>query len=481
MLRRVALPPVDLVAVALGGFLTLSAVMFVGRYGTRLGLGLTVGACLFLVLVAGFVLVPHVVVTGSIVYFVALPSLKIFVSGLLGGTKDIIAFAAAAAAAILFVQRRAARATWPADRTLLVLVAFVFGLYVLNIGGNLSGQSGYGLEWFHGVRLFAEPLSLLLVGLTLREPRRTFRWATAALAMSAVGVAAVGIMQQFVGVSGLVGLGYTYGREVRQIGPHLRSFGTLEEPFAYAGMLLLGIVVIALRGRMRPAGYAALAFVGVGLAFSYVRTAAVISVALLGLVIAQRGHVRSAVLLTATAVVAAAAFFAAATDMQSQRAVRVSPTQYLTLNGRTNVWSEALGHSRSTWLLGRGVGAVGTASQRAGESLTGKTSSSSSSKQGTVVDSAYLAVATDIGFIGLAIFVLLLVRLLFLAWRIASTGAAEGWVALGVLVVMLLDALTRESLTGFPTAYVGMLLVGLAFASVAARERDAPATPAPAL
>ena len=129
MFRRVALPPADLVAVAFGVFMTLSAIMFVGRYGTGLGLGLTVGACLFLVLVAGFVLVPHAVVAGSIVYFVALPTLKVFVSGLLGGTKDIIAFAAAAAALILFVQRRAARATWPADRMLLVLVAFVFGLW----------------------------------------------------------------------------------------------------------------------------------------------------------------------------------------------------------------------------------------------------------------------------------------------------------------------------------------------------------------
>jgi O-antigen ligase len=143
------------------------------------------------------------------------------------------------------------------------------------------------------------------------------------------------------------------------------------------------------------------------------------------------------------------------------------------LNGRTNVWSDALGHSRSTWLLGRGVGAVGTASQRAQESLTGSAKSvSTAEKRGTIVDSAYLAIATDIGFIGLAIFLALLGRLLLLSWRFAEAGASEGWVALGLLSVMLFDALTRESLTGFPTAYVGMLMVGLALASAAARGRE---------
>ena len=109
---------------------------------------------------------------------------------------------------------------------------------------------------------------------------------------------------------------------------------------------------------------------------------------------------------------------------------------------------------------------------RATESLTGAKSQSPTAKRGTIVDSAYLAVATDIGFLGLAIFLALLGRLVLLSWRFASAGASEGWVALGLLTVMLFDALTRESLTGFPTAYVGMLLVGLALASAAARARE---------
>jgi len=471
MYRRVALPP-DVLTAATGAFLTLASILAVSRYGAPKGLGLTIGGCVFVVVVSCFVLLPHVSVAGTIFYFAMLPTLKVFGSGLLGGTKDVISLAAASAALVLIVQRRAGRAPVRIDRAVLVLLAFVAVLYLLDIGGNLSGQSRYGLAWFHGVRLFAEPVSLLLVGLSLRDPRRTFRWAATALAVTAVVVASYGMFQQVLGIDRLMSIGYTYGAEVRQIGPRLRSFGTLEEPFSYAGFLLLAGAVIALRERLRPSSVAILSFVALGLLFSYVRTAAVIVVALVGLFLARRGNVRSALVLTAAAAIAAAAFIVGGSDVQSQRAVRVTPNKYLTLNGRTNVWSQALGHSRSTWLLGRGVGAVGTASQRATQSLTGTKSQSSTAKRGTIVDSAYLAIATDIGFIVLAIFLALLGRLLLLSWRFAAAGAAEGWVALGLLVVMLFDALTRESLTGFPTAYVGMLLVGLALASAAARSRE---------
>ena len=464
MLRRVAVPPADLLALTVGALATVSAVQFIARYGTGIGLGLTIGGCLLVAIIAAFAVAPHVAVAVTIPYFVALPMLKVFVSELLGGTKDVISLAAVVAAVILYVRRRAARRGSRVDRVVVVLFAFLLGLYLANIGGSLSGETGYGPAWFHGVRLFVEPLALFLVGASLREPARTFRWAVTSLAATTVVVALVGMVQQVLGVDRLVGLGYKYGVEVRQIGPNLRSFGTLEEPFMYAGMLLLGVAVIALRGRMGTIGVAALAVVGFGLLFSYVRTAAVIAVALFGLVVARRGHLRTAVLLTAAAVVAGAVFFAATSDIESQRTVRVSSNQYLTLNGRTNVWSDALGHKRSAWIFGRGVGAVGTASQRATESLTGA-SAQAKPKGGSVVDSGYLVAATDIGFVGLAFLLALLGRLLFLAFEAARRGESSGWVALGLLAVMILDALTRESLTGFPTAYVGMLVVGIASAT----------------
>jgi len=89
---------------------------------------------------------------------------------------------------------------------------------------------------------------------------------------------------------------------------------------------------------------------------------------------------------------------------------------------------------------------------------------------------AFPEVAADIGFVGLAILLSLFGRLGLLAWRAAGRGFSSGWIALGVLTVVLLDALTRESLTGFPTAYIGMLLLGLACATWTAEGRGASAT-----
>ena len=66
----------------------------------------------------------------------------------------------------------------------------------------------------------------------------------------------------------------------------------------------------------------------------------------------------------------------------------------------------------------------------------------------------------------------LFARLLVLSARIATRGHAAGWVALAFLADILLDALTRASFTGFPTAFVGLLVVGLALASVP-EEADA--------
>jgi hypothetical protein len=251
---------------------------------------------------------------------------------------------------------------------------------------------------------------------------------------------------------------------VRELGPHLRSFGTLDEPFSYAVLLLLALALVLLRGRIRPFGYALAAFFSLGLVLSFVRTAALILLAIVGIAIAQRGQPRVAVFVVLIAVSGSALLFAFTSGATSSHSVQISPSEYLTLNGRTGLWSSALGPEPSGWVVGRGVGVVGTASQRARESLTG-TASTTRTTGGTYVDSAYPEVAADIGFVGLAILLALFGRLIVLAWRAAARGLSSGWTALGILVIVLLDALTRESLTGFPTAYIAMLLLGLAAAT----------------
>ena len=97
------------------------------------------------------------------------------------------------------------------DRRPLILVAILLGLYVINVG------SGHGVAWAQGVRLTGEPLVLLLVGLILPEPRRTFRWALGALIGTACLVAGYGIVQQIVGKYTLVDWGYSFEDQVRSL------------------------------------------------------------------------------------------------------------------------------------------------------------------------------------------------------------------------------------------------------------------------
>jgi O-antigen ligase len=470
---RLALPRFDLVAAGLGALGTALAVLFVERAGTPLGLGLLLGVSAFVAIVLAYVAVPHVAVALTIPFFAVLPAFKVFVHPLVGATKDLVVFAAVAAAGVLFFRRRAARQPWIPDRFALVIVGFLGALYLANVGGYLSGETGYGIAWFHGVRLFAEPMSLLLVGLSLRYPQRALRWATVSLVATAVGIALVGLVQQALGIARLVELGYDYGREVREAYGYLRSFGTLPEPFSYAGFLLLGGAALLLWSRRGRLTYAAAPILALGLVVSFVRTAALVAVALLGLALARRGHLRFAFLLVLAAVAAAAAIFAAGSQQTSTRLVQVSPNQYLTLNGRTELWQEALGTERANWIFGRGVGATGTASQRAQETFTGAESGSDRSGGG-IVDSGYLATVADVGLVGLGLLLALLLRLVVLSWRAATRGERSGWLALGLLTVLLLDALTRESLTGFPTAYIGMLMIGLVLATWRRVEAPAP-------
>jgi hypothetical protein len=103
------------------------------------------------------------------------------------------------------------------------------------------------------------------------------------------------------------------------------------------------------------------------------------------------------------------------------------------------------------------------------ESTTGSTSDLETTA--VAVDSGYFATIADVGLVGLALLIALLARLGTLALRGAARDDDFGWLALGVLTVLALDAVTRSSFTGFPTAFLGFLLVGLALA--AARAPDA--------
>jgi hypothetical protein len=154
----------------------------------------------------------------------------------------------------------------------------------------------------------------------------------------------------------------------------------------------------------------------------------------------------------------------------------VGAGQSLFLNGRVSAWTAALGSNPAGWVFGRGVGKTGTAAARGSVSLIPTTNGSNAS-QTQAVDSGYFATLADVGLVGLAVELVLFVRLGKLARLYARTGNDAGWFGLALLVCMLLDALTRASFTGFPTAFLGMLLLGLALAAAAEAPEAAPRTP----
>lgn len=462
----------DLLFAGMGSLLTFGAALAVQQHGARATFALMLGTAAFVGFVAGFAFVPYIFVPIAIGYFALLPTLETFVlpTGF-GGTKDVITFAAAVATVGLGIRRRNVRI----DLGTAVLLGLVIGLYVVNIGGGLTGESGHSIAWFHGVRLFGEPLILFLFGTSVRSPHKTLRWSVAALLGAALVNSFYGLIQQGLGVGGLLKAGYRYGDQVRQISGHVRSFGTVEEPFSYAAIILLGLVALLLwYGRSRLI-VAAAALLGLGLLFSYVRTAALIALALIALASARLGHVRYAVILMLAAVAGAALVFAAASGRTATRSVQVNPTTYLTFNGRTNIWKSTL-NSPADWVFGRGVGATGTASQRATRSLG--SSSGKPTKGGSIVDSSYFAVIADVGVVGLALLIGFFVRIFLKARAAARDDERSGWLAMGLLTIMLLDALTRESFTGFPTAYIGLMLVGVAWAAWTEKPPDAVVPPA---
>jgi uncharacterized membrane protein YozB (DUF420 family) len=468
-----ALSRADLPLLALGGFLTVIAAAASIRLGGIFSAGALLGIALFFVFVAGFMAFPHLTVAAMIPTFALIPAIKVLAIPWIGPLKDVMTLAGITAAAVLIVQRAGEGHRQRGDFTAAALVVFLVGLYIVNLGGNLERD----VAWGQGVRLISEPVLLLLVGLVLPQARRTLRWAMASLVATGVFVAMTGIAQQALGEDRLVQMGYSYTLQVRSIDDRLRSFGTMDESFAYAGFLLVSIVALLVWYRRGILTGIAGAIIVVGLGFAQVRTSLVIAIMLLGLWLWRSQRPTVAAFLLAVAVTAAAAILIWSSSGTETRTVRAGPSLFLTINGRTEGWKIVLDEPR-TWAVGKGVGEIGVAAERATYTVSRR---ERDEKNASAVDSGYFALIADVGFIGLVVFLALAGRLFALGRLAIDRRSNAGWLAIGFLAVMLLDAVTRDSFTGFPTAFLGMLLVGLSLtAAEEEAEADAVAKAAPA-
>ena len=149
--------------------------------------------------------------------------------------------------------------------------------------------------------------------------------------------------------------------------------------------------------------------------------------------------------------------FASSTATET-RTVRTGTSNFLTVNGRTEAWRLFLNDPKSLVprtrsRQGRHGGGAGDVQRDAG---------SRRGQPAVAIDSGYFAAIADVGLLGLAAMMAIFGRLIFLARRFASRGSRAGWLALGLMAVLMIDAVTRASFTGFPTAFLALLLAGLA-------------------
>lgn len=458
----------DAMLLVLGGLLTLAFVHASVSMGPTLPVGGLFALIAFAGLVMAFVAIPHVAVAGLIPVFALLPMVKTLWIPSAGPVKEIVAIAAFVAVALLTIERQRMRERAPIDMVVAGCILALLALYVVNFGGGFRPES-YGIAWFHGVRLIAEPLLLLLVGLSVKNPRVVFKWALVSLVATTTAVALYGIAQQLIGASGLVALGYTWDVQIQVIGNRLRSFGTLDDPFLYAAFLLFGLSAVLFWMRRGPLALFVGATLVVGVACGLVRTSALIVVGLLGVWFITKRLSAPAAFVIAATILATIVVFVNSTSGTEARTVQ-SGNMYLTLNGRTDAWQVALG-GPIDWPFGLGVGEVGTAKERATYDVS-RTAEEARKSRVEAVDSGYFATVADVGFVGLGILLVLLTRLFTAAWAAARLGLASGRVAMGLLTVLMLDAVTRSSFQGFPTAFVGLLLVGVALAAAAAEREE---------
>lgn len=459
----------ELPAIGLGVCAVAAAVMATQRVGETLTLALLFALLLFVALTVGFIAAPHLTIAVAIPVFAVLPMVKVVLLPSAGPLKDLVSLAAIAAAGALIVKANSTRDEIPVDFWIGMIVAALVGLYVVNLGGGLQRD----VAWMHGVRLVALPLLLLLAGLTLAN-RRTLNWAMTSLVATACFVALVGLFQQQVGPDRLRAYGYEYDQQLRTIGTRFRSFGTMDDPFLYATFLLFGLAAVLFWMRRGWLADAAGALLLAGLAPAWVRTSLIILVALVGLWLARHGQSTFAVFILGGAILLGAFVFLTASSGTETRKVRSSKgSTYLTVNDRTTGW-KLIFEDRNSLGFGKGVGEVGTAAERASYALTRDIEGDGD----LAVDSGYLATIADVGVVGLALLAFLFARILALARRGMRYGSA-GWLAAALTAIMMIDALTRASFTGYPTAFLGFLLLGLALGAARLAEADARAEPKP--
>ena len=340
-IARGRLAGIDLTLPLVGAAATLIASFAAAHLSLKLGLGAVVATAAFLAMMLAYLRAPHWAVAVTVVLFPVVPFLKVFVNSNIGAVKDLVDLAAITAGLIIVAIEHRLPDRW--------------GRRIgLPPPGDLPDQPRHPHDaaWAQGIRLVGEPLLLLIVGSVLPNPRRNLRYGLGALVAVATFIAFYGIVQQLLGPARLVSLGYSYSAQVRTIGSNLRSFGTLDDPFEYAAVLLLGLGAIFFWMRRGSLAWGAAALMLLGLLASFVRTGVLVLVGYGALELIRRRRLVPATFFLAGAIVAASLTLVKASGTQT------TTVTFYPANGTVESVSAPVYGGENVFLNGRLSGVV---------------------------------------------------------------------------------------------------------------------------
>jgi hypothetical protein len=288
--------------------------------------------------------------------------------------------------------------------------------------------------------------------------------------------AAVGISLALMPIERLLDLGFEYAVQVREVGFLLRAFGTFRDPFGFAHFTMVCVIAMwaarrTLREALPPAVlYAGIVVIATGVVMSFVRDALVgTAVGISVCEIARRRFtwpVLGAIVLSA---VALGALALAPTD-QDFEVLRWDNAA----NSRLAVWTDLL-TELGTNPLGRGLGTVGAAAERALEDQGHMTRDYDPEGQYVIfydpVDSQYVLFLMTGGVLAFGMFWAAVVSLVLWVRRHMSRLDSP-WTetltvaALGVLASLLVAGITRNILEEYPTGVIFWLVTGLLVATI---------------
>lgn len=338
----------------------------------------------------------------------------------------------------------------------------------LAVFGSVSALATAGLVGLIAVKItFFYLLILLVLWRAPFTPRDRDHLVTIMMVLGPV-TAAVGLWQQLVGPTYLVGLGYSYNEQIRIAGGFLRSFSTFNQPFPFGlyvmtCLIVGGAVALAEPRRLRNTLFLwAVPLMIAGMGVSIVRAS------YLGLIVGLLwlGVHRYRKILVALAAVVVVIPLTALWVSPKLLAPLVSSNS-LEARGRgwASIFSDVLNHP-----VGLGLGASGAAAERIAKATGGAANAT------YPPDNYYVKIALELGPVGLWLFLLVLISAAVSTLRAARfLPGRDGALALGVsasVVAAAAASFVATYLEIFPLDVYFWLLLGVVGCSVSQQAAE---------